>query len=143
MAGTEYVSRARSTEISTLAMTELIGKLTGDAKDMIVELIRTASTNPLSGVMLGLIVPNILMRTGIIDQPTEQLVQITVLGITGITISQEVINSLSNLEAILPFSTKVPSTISDITPSLQVAVNGNTDTSSLTAAISKLITKPG
>lgn len=62
-----------------------IADLSGDAKDIVVEIIRAAQANPLLGIFVALVGSNVLKRGGVIDQTTANILVGVILVAFGIT----------------------------------------------------------
>jgi len=89
-------SRAERRLIRELSNKELISKLIDFGKDVLIEFIRTANSNPLVGLATSLIITDILYRLKVIDLPTFIFINGLVGAIDVAQISAELMDAISN-----------------------------------------------
>jgi hypothetical protein len=75
-------------------------QLAGDAKDVVIEIIRTALSNPLMGAVVGVILVNVLERAGVIDHGTGLLADSLIGGSFGVTMAADVIQAIGDLKSV-------------------------------------------
>lgn len=102
-------------------LVEILSNLTQDAKDIVIETIRAANSNPLLGIFIGFVGTDILERLSIIRPTTAAALYIAIGVIEGASVSSDVITSL---ESVFKFGGKSPST-SLVQPSATTLVYGN------------------
>jgi len=89
-------SRAERRLIREISNKELIGKLIDFGKDVLIEFIRTANSNPIVGLATSLIITDILYRLKIIDLPTLLIINGLIGAVDIAQISSEIMDAIAN-----------------------------------------------
>jgi hypothetical protein len=113
-------------------------ELAADFKDIVIEFIRTAATNPLMGFVLAAVSADILRKVGVIDNGTALLIDVTATGAFAVDMAGTVIDDLGNFIPSFGGSKTPPPDV--VTPSVQTVVygdSGRTKESGITEALAK------
>lgn len=101
---------------------DFLGKITEHTVKIITELLRAATANPLLGLLSGLIIVDVLERSGVIFKETGFLFKGIIVSAAGVELGSEIISIITS---ILPFSPPRNPTPELFRPSAQTIVYGN------------------
>lgn len=112
-----------------------LSNLSGDVKDIAIEIIRTANSNPLLGILVSVVSVDILSRLKIIDPGTAAGLYVAIGTIEGAEVATGVITSLSDVFHIFGKSPSAPNLIE---PSATTIVYGQGNAVDLQALMSRI-----
>lgn len=134
----EYMRTYRRSKLkSERELMTFLGNLSGDIKDIAIEIIRTANSNPLLGILVSVVSVDILSRLKIIDPGTAAGLYVAIGTIEGAEVATGVITSLTDVFHIFGKSPSAPNLIE---PSATTIVYGQSKQEDL-QALMKLMNK--
>jgi hypothetical protein len=132
----ESKRRARKNKaIRDKELLNFLGNLTGDIKDVAIEIIRTANSNPLLGILVSVVTVDILSRLKIIDPGTAAGLYVAIGTIEGAEVATGVITSLTDVFHLFGKSPAAPNLIE---PSATTIVYGQGNAIDLQALMSRI-----
>ena len=134
----EYQKNWRRSKLKTeRELMSFLSNLSGDVKDIAIEIIRTANSNPLLGILVSVVSVDILSRLKIIDPGTAAGLYVAIGTIEGAEVATGVITSLGDVFHIFGKSPSAPNLIE---PSATTIVYGTGKSEDL-QALMKLMNK--
>lgn len=132
----EYQKNYRRNKLkSERELMSFLSTLTGDVKDIAIEIIRTANSNPLLGILVSIVSVDILARLKIIDPGTAAGLYVAIGTIEGAEVATGIITSLSDVFHIFGKSPSAPNLIE---PSATTIVYGQGNSVDLQALMSRM-----
>jgi len=133
-----YQANYRKSKLKTeRELMSFLSNLSGDVKDIAIEIIRTANSNPLLGILVSVVSVDILSRLKIIDPGTAAGLYVAIGTIEGAEVATGVITSLADVFHIFGKSPSAPNLIE---PSATTIVYGQGKQEDL-QALMKLMNK--
>lgn len=125
----------RSKLKSERELMSFLSNLSGDVKDIAIEIIRTANSNPLLGILVSIVSVDILSRLKIIDPGTAAGLWVAIGTVEGAEVASGIITSLADVFHIFGKSPAAPNLIE---PSATTIVYGQGNAVDLQALMSRI-----
>lgn len=132
----EYQKNYRRNKLkSERELMSFLSTLTGDVKDIAIEIIRTANSNPLLGILVSIVSVDILARLKIIDPGTAAGLYVAIGTIEGAEVATSTLAALGDVFHIFGKSPTAPNLIE---PSATTIVYGQGNSVDLQALMSRM-----